>query len=345
MNIRSAAIGTQPLKGASRGRGLVLRPPCAARPQLSLVVPAHNEEAVIAETLQGYRDLLGERGLRYEILVVMNGCTDGTPERVAALREAHRELGYALLPQAGKGRAVKLGFQLARGDWVGFVDADGQIPPSEFAKLLLVLERMPELDGVIGSKYREPALHEGEATSPLRDLAGRAFSLLVRGLLGLPYRDTQCGAKLFRRRALHDVLGDLTLESWSFDVELLLHLHRRGRRVAEVPIALRAGGRPSQLRTLRVAPQMLRDVLELRRRVSPRPEPSAWRDARAEDRRRLGEILCRLGLLEPREVERALVRQRRGPRRQRLGEILRSMGLLTPEEVQLALALQRVSPV
>lgn len=316
--------------------------PAVTRPRVSLVIPAHNEEAVIAQTLQSYIALLERRSPAYEVLVVLNGCRDRTLERVIALQASYPALGWVLLAEAGKGRAVKRGFQLARGDWVGFVDADGQIPPEEFAKLLLVLERMPEVDGVIASKYRRSALPSAlpreAVSSPLRDLAGRTFSYLVRGALGLPYRDTQCGAKVFRRPALQDVLEDLRLEGWTFDVELLLHLHRRGRRIAEVPIALRSGERPSQLRTLRVAPRMLCDVLELRRRLRRLPSPDP--PGEPSGVRRLGEILCQLGVLGAQEVERALAHQRR--ERRRLGEILVQMGFLTPEEVQLALALQRV---
>ena len=323
-----------------RGRRASYKLPTATRPQISLVIPAHNEESVITRTLQRYIELLERRSPSYEILVVLNGCRDRTLECVTALQASYRSLGWALLAEAGKGKAVKLGFQLAQGDWIGFVDADGQIPPEEFEKLLLVLERMPEVDGAIASKYRGPALHRNgnAAPSPLRDLAGRTFSQLVRGVLGLPYRDTQCGAKVFRRGALWDVLGDLKLEGWTFDVELLLYLHRQGKRIAEVPVALRSGDRPSQLRTLQVAPQMFRDVLELRKRLRRLPNPSPSETPGAA--RRLGEILCRLGVLGAREIEQALARQRR--ERRRLGEILVQMGFITPEEVQLALALQRV---
>lgn len=334
MSIGNAGIRTTAHGGQRASRTL----PTATRPQISLVIPAHNEEAVIAKTLQSYTGLLERRSTSYEILVVLNGCQDRTLEHVTALQASCPSLGWALLAEAGKGRAVKLGFQLAHGDWVGFVDADGQISPEEFEKLLLVLERMPEVDGVIASKYREPAFHREAVTSPLRDLAGRTFSQLVRSVLGLPYRDTQCGAKVFRRQALQDVLGDLKLEGWTFDVELLLHLHRQRKRIAEVPVVLRSGDRPSQLRTLQVAPRMFRDVLELRKRLRRLPSPDPPEEPSVG--RRLGEILCKLGVLGAQEIERALARQRR--ERRRLGEILVQMGFITPEEVQLALALQRV---
>jgi glycosyltransferase involved in cell wall biosynthesis len=308
-------------------------------PRLSLVIPAHNEEATIAHTLAEYVDYLKGWGERYEILVVLNGCHDRTLEEVQAFGRTHPNVRWALIPEAGKGRAVKFGFQIARGDLIGFVDADGQIPAEEFERLLCAVEREPAVDGVIASKYK--ASGDRSCTSLVRWMAGRAFGFLARWLLRLPFRDTQCGAKIFRREALHSVLEELGLSGWTFDVELLLRLHRRGRRIAEVPITLRSSERPSQLSFLRVAPRMFRELLLLRDAVgalgSPAPNGRA-----SHSQRRLGEILCNLGKLGSAEIQAALERQREDPRRKRLGEILVQMGLVAREDVQLALALQGV---
>jgi glycosyltransferase involved in cell wall biosynthesis len=302
------------------------------------VIPAHNEEATIAHTLAEYVKFLGEWGEQYEILVVLNGCRDRTLERVEAFGRTHPGVRWALLPEAGKGRAVKFGFQIARGDLIGFVDADGQIPPEEFERLLCAVEREPAVDGIIASKYK--ASGDRSCTSLVRWMAGRAFGFLARRLLRLPFRDTQCGAKIFRREALHGVLEELELPGWTFDVELLLRLHRRGRRIAEVPITLRSSERPSQLSFLRVAPRMFRELLLLRHAVGSLDSPT--QNGRApRSQRRLGEILCNLGVLGSAEIQDALERQRR-EKGKRLGEILIQMGLVAREDVRLALALQGV---
>lgn len=306
------------------------------RPRLSLVIPAHNEEATIAHTLREYVDALREWGERYEILVVLNGCRDRTLERVREFGRTHPNVRWALIPEAGKGRAVKFGFQIARGDLIGFVDADGQIPAEEFTRLLCAVECEPAVDGVIASKYK--ASEDKSCASLVRWMAGRAFSFLARRLLRLPFRDTQCGAKIFRREALHSVLEELELSGWTFDVELLLRLHCRGRRIAEVPIALRRSGRPSQLSLLRVAPRMLRELFLLRHALGSL-DGHGPNGRGSHPQRRLGEILCNLGVLGSAEIQAALKRQR-SEKGKRLGEILVQMGLVAQEDVQLALALQ-----
>ena len=232
------------------------------RPQLSLIIPAHNEESTIAHTLAEYIAFLEGRAIHHEIWVIMNGCCDATAERVEACRRWYPQIGWAILTGPGKGRAVKLGLQLARGELIGFVDADGQIRPQEFAKLLNQLEHDAETDGAIASKYAESI---GSArVSFVRRWMGHAFSKLVRWTLRLPFVDTQCGAKLFRRQVVHEILPQLQLVGWTFDVELLLHLCQGGCHIVEIPIALRPQGRPSQLSCLKVAPRMFLEVLRLR---------------------------------------------------------------------------------
>jgi len=210
-----------------------------------------------------YIEFLEGRRVSYEIWVILNGCSDSTFEQVEAVRKCHPQVGWAVLAEAGKGRAVKVGLQLARGELIGFVDADGQIAPHEFGKLLDKLAGDPLVDGVIASKYAECS----KQMPLLRRLAGRAFSALVRLLLKLPFADTQCGAKLFHRQAIGEVLSELQLEGWTFDVELLLYLHGRGRKICEIPIILRPEERPSKLSFIRSAPRMLLEIIRLRWKV------------------------------------------------------------------------------
>lgn len=234
----------------------------STRPQLSLIIPAHNEELTIEHTLAEYTAFLEKRAIHYEIWVIMNGCSDATAERVEACRRFSPQIGWAILAEPGKGRAVKLGLQQARGQLIGFVDADGQISPQEFSKLMHQLEQDVGMDGAIASKYAGPG--DSAHAALTRRWAGQAFSKFVRWTLRLPFVDTQCGAKLFRRDAVQEVLPKLQMVGWAFDVELLLHLCREGCQIAEIPIRLRSEERPSQLNCLRAAPRMLWEILRLR---------------------------------------------------------------------------------
>lgn len=321
------------------------RPSGVLKPQLSLIVPAYNEEGVIERTLDEYIRWLDAWGRPYELLVVLNGCRDRTLERVLAVQARHPQVGWGLLPEPSKGRAVKLGFLLARGCWVGFVDADGQIPPEEFAKLVAALERAEaRTAGAIAcrSGRKRQWLRRGEegAGEPwVRRLSGQAFSTLVRGLTGLPLRDTQCGAKLFRHEALRPVLPELQGHDWTFDVELLWALYRRGWTVIEVPIVVRPETRPSRVHLLHAAPQVLLELGGVRWRTL-----AQTRRRNGQSRPRLGELLCALGKTHPEDIQRALQLQQRwsaqATSHPRLGELLVQLELVSPEDVRLALALQ-----
>lgn len=241
------------------GVGWLTRTQLRVRPQVSLVIPAHNEETVIAQTLLEYSNFLQDSGLSHEILVILNGCCDRTLEEVEALRADHPAIGYMVLPKAGKGYALREGLALAQGELVSFVDADGQIAPQEFKKLLEHLERHQNLDGVIGTKYQDPS----SSLSWQRRLTGQCFNKLTRWILGLPFSDTQCGAKVFRHQALREILRSLRLDGWAFDVELLLRLYRWGSVVEEIPIRVKPAARCSRISFLQVAPPMFRDALRL----------------------------------------------------------------------------------
>ena len=228
----------------------------AAKPKVSVIVPAYNEEAVISSTLNSLTEALGS--LSYEVLVVLNGCKDRTLEKVQALSKKNPSIRWVVLPKQGKGYALREGLTFARGELVAFFDADGQIPVKELVGFLSLLESSPQIDGVIGSKYKA-----GSRWS-LRSLTGRAFNLLVRIVLGIPYKDTQCGLKVFRQMVLKEVVRDLSLEGWVFDAQLLALLHKGGKKIKEVPVEVKQSPRPSKLRIFDVLSMAL-DVIRIQR--------------------------------------------------------------------------------
>ena len=264
-------------------------------PDLSLIIPACNEQARIRPTLDAYLAYYGERlGDRFELLVVVNGSTDGTEAIVREYQSRHPALGLLVEPErVGKGGALMRGLRLARGKQVGFVDADGATAPAEFQRLV---DQLPGHGAVIGSRWM-PGARVTVAQSRGRRLASRLFNGVVRLLFGLRLHDTQCGAKVFTRETLAAVLPNLAITHWVFDVDLLFQVKRAGFSILEAPTEWHdvAG---SKLHLRRALPEVLYALLRLRLLFSPlRPLVLRW-DALVG--RRAFERQLREGRLSPR---------------------------------------------
>jgi len=220
---------------------------------LSVVIPAYNEERRLASTLPEIRSYLS--GREYEVVVVDDGSADGTAE--IGVRFGCRVLRHPA--NLGKGAAVKSGVLASRGDPVLVTDADLAAPITELPKLEEALRA--GADVAIGSREAPGAKVWRAAFS--RKLAGKAFNLLVRLATGLPYRDTQCGFKLFRRPAAEALFSLAECRGYCFDVEVLLLARRFNFVVKEVGIEWhdRSG---SKVRLLRDGWRMLRELREIR---------------------------------------------------------------------------------
>lgn len=231
-------------------------------PLLSVVVPAYNEEARLANSLKRMLAYLDGEPFSYEILVVSDGSTDetcATVEEIAACRPEVRLLAYS--PNQGKGFAVRYGILRARGDRILFSDADLATPIEELQKLTARLDA--GFDIAIGSRdVRGAELIRRE--SWLRELGGKTFNRLVQLLTVPGIHDTQCGFKMFTRGAAQAIFSRCVVNNFAFDVEVL-YLARRvyGMSVAEVPVrwAHQAG---SKVRVLRDGARMVRAVIRIR---------------------------------------------------------------------------------
>ena len=200
---------------------------------LSIVIPAYNEERRLPATL--------DRILAYaerspvpvrEILVVDDGSRDGT----AALVEARGGIVRLVRNPGnrGKGYAVRQGMLAAAGDWILSTDADLSAPIEELEKLVATARRENAVVA-IGSRALDRKLVK--VHQPLmREISGRAFNVVMRLVTGLPFRDTQCGFKLFRRDAAREIFPRQVEDGFSFDVEDLLIAHALGLRSIEVPV-------------------------------------------------------------------------------------------------------------
>lgn len=202
--------------------------------EISVVVPAYNEEHRLPSTLDSVIGYLRTRHRPFQILVVDDGSVDQTAAQVAKRSRECPELQLLTLPRnLGKGAAVREGMLRATGARVLFSDADGSTPISELPRLEAALEGGAEI--AIGSR----ALLSAETTVAAvwyRTLLGRIFNLCVNSLLLPHYADTQCGFKLFTQSAAQTIFSRQRANRFSFDLEVLFLAERLGFKVKEVPV-------------------------------------------------------------------------------------------------------------
>jgi dolichyl-phosphate beta-glucosyltransferase len=234
-------------------------------PKLSVVIPACNEAARIAQTLTRIVAYLDSSSWRpFAVIVVDDGSSDGTRDLVLDFASGHPEVSVLSRAQnRGKGYSVKEGVSKSRGEYVLFSDADLSTPIEEVETLARWLGS--GFDIAIGSR----GLPESriEVRQPwLRQKMGQTFNLLVR-LLGVRgFRDTQCGFKLFTRRAAQAVFPRQTIDGFAFDVELLTIAKAQGLRVKEVAVAWRHASE-SKVHMARDAAKMFFDLIRIRLRA------------------------------------------------------------------------------
>lgn len=206
---------------------------------LSIIVPVYNEERRVPALLRALEDEADAAaegaGLRIEEVLVVD---DGSTDRTAAILEGFRGLPgrfrvIGLERHRGKGAAVGAGVLAAGGDRLLVVDVDLSTPLEDVVLLAHTLDG--DADLAMGSRSvpgSRVLVHQPRH----RELMGKAFNVMFRRLTGLPWRDTQCGFKLFRREAGHALFALRRLDGFAYDAELCVNAERLGLRVAEVPI-------------------------------------------------------------------------------------------------------------
>lgn len=228
-------------------------------PFLSIVIPAHNEERRLPQTLEQVAVYVNKQAFAIEVLVVENGSQDATlkiAEDFAARQPAFRAIHEE---RPGKGRAVQKGMLAAVGQYRFFADTDFSMPVGEISRFIPPVVDAPV---AIGSREAPGAVRYNEPS--YRHVTGRVFNTLIR-LLVLPnLQDTQCGFKMFRADAAMDLFPRQTLMGWSFDVELLYIARRRGYPILEVPVPWYFNPE-SKINVLRDSWRMFIDLLAIRR--------------------------------------------------------------------------------
>ena len=205
---------------------------------LSVVVPYFNAGDRVRSTIDDLIATLTATDASFEVIAVSDGSTDGAEDTLVGL-PADLVRTVRLSRNHGKGEALRIGFAMGRGRFLGFIDADGDLPAAQVATLAAIAHSptTPAPDVVLGSKR-----HPGSEVvyPPLRRFYSWAWQQLVLLLFGMHVRDTQTGLKLVRREVLADVLPRLLEKRFAFDLELLAVASHLGHgRFVEIPVRIR----------------------------------------------------------------------------------------------------------
>jgi glycosyltransferase involved in cell wall biosynthesis len=196
---------------------------------LSVIVPAYNEEKRIEKTLREYSEGLRASGRDFELIIVCDG-SDRTAELArpfGKVLEFNRRLG--------KGGGVLEGFKAAKGEIVGFTDADNSLKVDQFIRLLDEMDRTGAGCVIADRKSKESVIMEGQYL--LRRFASEAFNFMMsRAIFGLKIKDSQCGGKVFKKEYVDRVAPLMVCRGFEFDVELLWRLQSAGCEIREVPV-------------------------------------------------------------------------------------------------------------
>ena len=229
-------------------------------PELSIVIPSFNEELRLPVTLADISAYIRTSKRETEVIVVDDGSTDRTADVANSFRgEIHRLRVVANKKNRGKGYSVRLGMLEARGSIVLFTDADLSAPIGETDKLLAALA---DHDVAIGSRALNRSLISVHQ-SVFREYAGIVFNLIVRAILRLPFVDTQCGFKAFRRERCRVIFQQQRIERFGFDPELLYLARHHGLSAAEIPVRW-ANSPATKVSMWRDSIQMFLDVFIIR---------------------------------------------------------------------------------
>ncbi len=227
----------------------------------SIVIPAYNESRRIVLTLEKVIAYVAQQNWDAEVVVVNDGSKDDTAEIVRGFAERNVNLRLIENPgNRGKGYSVRNGMLNARGDILLFTDADLSSPIEEAPKLFRAIA--DGADVAFGSRWLRADL-QTERQPLHRQLFGRVFNLILRVVLGLQFKDTQCGFKAFTRSAAEAIFPRQKIERWGFDPELIFLAQLLGYRAVEIPVAW-AHDDKSTISPLRDGMRMFLEVLRIR---------------------------------------------------------------------------------
>lgn len=203
--------------------------------EISIVIPAYNEERRIGQTISALRSYLRAKKYVYEIIAVDDGSADRTVNVLKDMLAS--DLRIITVTKSGKGTSVKEGVLSADYEYVFFMDADLSTDVNEITKFVNIFKKEQDVDIIIGSRY----LPDGSVIiqPPFRNFVGKTFSLLKSKMLSINFYDSQCGFKAFRRDIGKKIFSKSIIKGFSFDVELLYIALLNNIKVKEVSVEWR----------------------------------------------------------------------------------------------------------
>jgi dolichyl-phosphate beta-glucosyltransferase len=230
--------------------------------EISVVVPAYNEEALIQSTLDGLRSYLQTRPEPFEIVVVDDGSQDGTVALVNAWQKSNNAIAKLVTNPAnrGKGFSVRRGVQESCGRFIIFMDADLPYEMGAIDDFLFALRNGHDL--AVGSRVLPSS--SGRGVSAIRYLAGQVFSWLEQAVLGTGLADTQCGFKAFNAKAAREIFRRVTIDGFGFDVEMIYIARKLEYSIHPVAVQMIDRHRASRVRLVEDSVKMFINLFTVR---------------------------------------------------------------------------------
>ncbi len=229
------------------------------REQISVVIPAYNEEKKLEPSLQRITEYLEKNFKDYEVLLIDDGSKDTTVEIANKFKE--KKVKIIQNPKnMGKGFSVKLGMINAKYDPILFSDADLATPIEETEKFLATIQK--GYDVVVASRNIEGAKITVEQPK-YRQVLGKAFPLIVKNMILPDFKDTQCGFKMFKKNAARKIFPRQTIQRWAFDVEVMFIAKKLGYKIKELPVTWTDKG-DSKLSPVKDSLKMFNEILKIK---------------------------------------------------------------------------------
>lgn len=236
---------------------------------ISIIVPAYNEKKRLPPYLADLVLSIKKSGINGEIIVVDDGGTDDNYRSYLEIAESINDLPVKVVrhqKNKGKGAAIQTGFNEAEGKWIGFADADGATSADEVVRLVKIALSSNGIDGVFGSRVK--MLGYNVERGFLRHLSGRIFTSLAFHMLHIPFYDSQCGCKFFRRSTCLPFLKMCEEQGWLLDIEIITLGYLNKLNFLEVPISWKdIPG--SKVRLIKDSIKMAIGVWKIRKRLFP----------------------------------------------------------------------------
>ncbi len=254
-----------------------------AMPFVTLIIPAHNEEQRLPQTISSVKSFCNAQRQPCEVIVVDDGSTDKTRDVVMSASASWASLRVVQGPHRGKGGAIRAGVLASHGQFIAIADADMSMPVHEFAQFNANV--FSQCDIAIATREGPGAHRYNE--SILRHLMGRIFNAMVQAMVLPGIKDTQCGFKVLPRQVALELCRQQSIDGWGFDVEWLVIALKHGYRIGEVPINWYHDGKGSQISPLRDSMRMMRDLWMIRKNLlrgkydpdSGDDAPDYWRES------------------------------------------------------------------